>query len=264
MILKTIINTKLSLLAKCLLVSVFMHGVMWLVAPEKFSNLELNTLLQDQIVQVKDRFIEVKSLPKLQQATETKKVSSEPIVTKVKPQKFTKRLKRKKKIRKRNKIVKQVTPKKLAEVKPVKNFPSLADSTASTKKEIQSQELSVRQATKPTVEGQTQVARRISKSELRGILRGYYKSLNSLMREKRAYPRSARRLGLEGTVLVEMVVNQKGQIITVKLAQSSGHELLDQAAIAQVQQIGKVPSMPKQLNRPSMTFRIPFEYRLQS
>ena len=110
----------------------------------------------------------------------------------------------------------------------------------------------------------TQVAQRISKSALRGILRGYYKNLNSLMSTRRDYPRSARRLGLEGTVLVEMVINSKGRILSVKLAQSSGHEVLDQAAIAQVHKIGKVPSIPNQIKRNSMTFRIPFEYRLQS
>ena len=110
----------------------------------------------------------------------------------------------------------------------------------------------------------TQVAQRISKSALRGILRGYYKNLNSLMSTRRDYPRSAPRLGLEGTVLVEMVINNKGRILSVKLAQSSGHEVLDQAAIAQVHKIGKVPSIPNQIKRNSMTFRIPFEYRLQS
>ena len=110
----------------------------------------------------------------------------------------------------------------------------------------------------------TQVAQRISKKDLRGILRGYYKNLNSLMSARRDYPRSARRLGLEGTVLVEMVINHEGQILSVKLIQSSGHEVLDRAAIAQVHKIGRVPSIPDQIKRSSMTFRIPFEYRLQS
>jgi protein TonB len=45
------------------------------------------------------------------------------------------------------------------------------------------------------------------------------------------YPLSARRKGWEGRVLVEVLVSPEGRAREVKLARSSGHEILDAAAL---------------------------------
>jgi periplasmic protein TonB len=105
---------------------------------------------------------------------------------------------------------------------------------------------------------------RLTRSQLRGLMKGYYQSLNTLMRRSRAYPRSARRQRIEGTVLVEMKVGASGEIISVKVARSSGHSVLDKAALSSVQQMKHLPSPPQELNWRARVVRIPFEYRLQS
>ena len=105
---------------------------------------------------------------------------------------------------------------------------------------------------------------RLSKKKYRQLLRGYYSSLNHLMQSARAYPRGARRQGLEGIVMVEMVVEANGEISSVKLVRSSGHQILDKATLSQVQKMHHVPMIPKGLKKRSLIFRIPFEYRLQS
>ncbi|MFO0982927.1 MAG: energy transducer TonB [Planctomycetota bacterium] len=45
------------------------------------------------------------------------------------------------------------------------------------------------------------------------------------------YPAKARRLGLQGVVLIELDVGADGAILTVSVVQSSGHELLDDEAV---------------------------------
>jgi protein TonB len=49
------------------------------------------------------------------------------------------------------------------------------------------------------------------------------------------YPPLARRRGLEGTVQLDVLVNHRGGVNQVRLAETSGHDLLDRAAIAAVE-----------------------------
>jgi protein TonB len=49
-----------------------------------------------------------------------------------------------------------------------------------------------------------------------------------------AYPRSARRAGLEGVVKVAAVVNESGEVTGVEIFATSGHPVLDQAALEAV------------------------------
>ncbi len=48
------------------------------------------------------------------------------------------------------------------------------------------------------------------------------------------YPRMARRRGLEGTCVIEVLMDTRGEVITLALKQSTGHTILDQAALAAV------------------------------
>jgi protein TonB len=51
---------------------------------------------------------------------------------------------------------------------------------------------------------------------------------------KPRYPESARRQGVEGTVLLKVRVTQQGRVEAVQLERSTGHQDLDQAAIEAV------------------------------
>lgn len=277
--LKTIINTKSYLLTYSLILSVSLHLCTWLLAPSYNRSLFLNDALTAKAITVKDHFIEIIPEQKRSESKSADVASAQVAKPKKKPKKRKiKRVNKVKRVSKRRNKKKRKQPivvKKTLQVqkpakKPARTQLATSNAFASSKTKANQpvSENSNNNAVKTensTSEGsETQVAQRISKSALRGILRGYYKNLNSLMSTRRDYPRSARRLGLEGTVLVEMVIDHRGQILSVKLVQSSGHQVLDQAAIAQVHKIGKVPSIPNQIKRNSMTFRIPFEYRLQS
>jgi protein TonB len=50
------------------------------------------------------------------------------------------------------------------------------------------------------------------------------------------YPRSARRRGHQGTVLLSVFVDSDGRVDTLKVLKSSGFEVLDEAALAAVHQ----------------------------
>jgi protein TonB len=50
------------------------------------------------------------------------------------------------------------------------------------------------------------------------------------------YPRLARRRGYQGTVVLEVLVDQKGRVGDLKVFQSSGHTVLDKAAMTSVKE----------------------------
>jgi protein TonB len=51
---------------------------------------------------------------------------------------------------------------------------------------------------------------------------------------KPRYPESARRQGVEGTVLLRVRVTEQGRVEAVQLERSAGHQDLDQAALKAV------------------------------
>lgn len=56
------------------------------------------------------------------------------------------------------------------------------------------------------------------------------------------YPSMARRLGQEGTVVLEVIVSTEGLAKSVRVQESSGHELLDQAALQAISRWKFVPA----------------------
>ncbi|MDP2824640.1 MAG: energy transducer TonB [Sulfuritalea sp.] len=60
------------------------------------------------------------------------------------------------------------------------------------------------------------------------------------------YPPEAVARGLEGEVLLLLTLSDSGQLVSAVLARSSGHALLDQAALDAARRIGALPGNPRQ------------------
>ncbi|MBI2870193.1 MAG: energy transducer TonB [Candidatus Omnitrophica bacterium] len=54
---------------------------------------------------------------------------------------------------------------------------------------------------------------------------------NLLENRPPAYPRAARLIGAEGTVVLQIIVGENGRSVRVEIEESSGHATLDQAAV---------------------------------
>ena len=74
------------------------------------------------------------------------------------------------------------------------------------------------------------------------------------------YPRKAERLGWQGTVRLRIRVNAAGVVLSVEVAESSGHEILDEAA---VQSFRKWVFCERQPGDPEIrTFAKPFTFQI--
>ncbi|MCK9294446.1 MAG: energy transducer TonB [Desulfobulbaceae bacterium] len=76
------------------------------------------------------------------------------------------------------------------------------------------------------------------------------------------YPALARRRGLEGVVQLDVLVNRRGGVNQVRLAATSGHELLDRAAVAAVENWLFTPGRRGEQTI-DMWVRVPIRFALQ-
>ena len=97
-------------------------------------------------------------------------------------------------------------------------------------------------------------------AELAAMESHYLKNVRQQIAEKRFYPRRARRMGHQGTVLLKLVLLPDGSIGKVSLAESSGTQTLDEAALAAVRRVGRFPPFPQGMKREDWVLTVPIRY----
>ncbi|MBW1699370.1 MAG: energy transducer TonB [Deltaproteobacteria bacterium] len=76
------------------------------------------------------------------------------------------------------------------------------------------------------------------------------------------YPRAARRRGLQGRVVLEVLVDTRGRVKDLKVFSSSGHSILDKAAVAAVKKWLFKPAV-KGDQKVEMWVRVPIRFALK-
>lgn len=79
---------------------------------------------------------------------------------------------------------------------------------------------------------------------------------------KPEYPRLARRRAYQGTVVLEVLVDQEGRVVDLRVFASSGHQVLDRAAMKSVKTWLFEPGMRGD-QRVAMWVRIPIRFQLK-
>jgi protein TonB len=80
--------------------------------------------------------------------------------------------------------------------------------------------------------------------------------------QMKRYPASARLNRWEGKVVLRAVIMEDGHIADLRIAQSSGHDVLDQDALGLIQQVSPIP-LKQPLGRPQVVVHIPISYKLE-
>lgn len=99
----------------------------------------------------------------------------------------------------------------------------------------------------------------------RALLREWTLAVNRILleRARRQYPRSAIEARREGTVTLAITIDPRGHISAVSVQRSSGHEVLDDSALATVRDVGEVPAPPEALGWQSRAVPMPIVYRVR-
>jgi len=95
------------------------------------------------------------------------------------------------------------------------------------------------------------------------ILAAYLATVRSLLEKHKRYPGEARRQWQQGVVVLSFTIGSNGEIAHSKVARSSGHQSLDEAARETLTRLSRFPPLPPQLNRSHLAIEVPLAFRLR-
>jgi protein TonB len=131
---------------------------------------------------------------------------------------------------------------------------------AVTAVEAQSQPQPLAQASAAAVVQRPSVkARPSAQADFGWLAESLWRRIEDLKR----YPSLARSRRWEGRVVVEAVIRHDGEILDCQIAESSGHGVLDQDALAVLRRASPLP-LKHPLGRDQVTILLPITYRLHS
>ncbi len=105
--------------------------------------------------------------------------------------------------------------------------------------------------------------RDLSEERRQILLKAYLQEVAARIHAVKTYPRNARRKGWEGTVVVKLQLAFTGEVQETDVAQTSGYELLDEAALEAVRNAHPFPQFPEGVMTSSLVVNIPIQFTLK-
>jgi len=97
----------------------------------------------------------------------------------------------------------------------------------------------------------------------RNAIRQYSQTVAARIVEDQRYPSDALKHGFEGRVLVSAEIGPDGQVRNARLLESSGHWMLDRAALDKVLATKNLPEPPMMLRGRGFTLGLPIIFRIE-
>jgi TonB family protein len=88
-----------------------------------------------------------------------------------------------------------------------------------------------------------------SRPSLSQIMRRFVQTVRRRIESRKRYPLAARKSLLEGRVGVRMTILKDGRLERIEIIESSGHRILDKAALESVRRSAPFPPFPKEAER---------------
>ena len=91
----------------------------------------------------------------------------------------------------------------------------------------------------------------------------YTDQVRAIIESNRIYPGTARRRKLEGTAIIQIRVNHKGDILKHRFVQSTNHHILDQAVLGMIKASDPLPAIPSSINKKTVSIKIPIGFQIK-
>ncbi len=88
----------------------------------------------------------------------------------------------------------------------------------------------------------------------------YGSRIGQLIQKNLQYPLSARKLGQQGVVMVNMTVGKDGQLLKAEIAKKSPYQAFNLSSLETIRRVGKFPPIPKEIGLDEYNFIIPVKY----
>jgi TonB family protein len=94
------------------------------------------------------------------------------------------------------------------------------------------------------------------------ILQRFTQNVRRRIESKKIYPLAARKSMLEGQVGLKITLLKSGQLETVEIIESSGHAILDKAAVESARKAAPFPSLPEGVERERVQMSIYLVFKM--
>lgn len=94
-------------------------------------------------------------------------------------------------------------------------------------------------------------------------LSNYLNQVRVLIENKKFYPASARRMKIEGEVLLKFTLDRQGNIKNVLFIQKSSFDPLNEAAMSALEQVRIFPAFPKEIIEDTLTIQQKISFKIQ-
>jgi len=101
-----------------------------------------------------------------------------------------------------------------------------------------------------------------AKPRLKDILQRFTRTVRKMIEAKKRYPLAARKSMIEGRVGVKMTILKNGQLERTEIVESSGHAILDRAALGSVRRSAPFPPLPKEVERKRIQINIYLVFKM--
>ena len=103
----------------------------------------------------------------------------------------------------------------------------------------------------------------LSEEEFQKIWGSFTNTVRQQIARAKNYPSSARKKGQEGKAFLKFKLDKDGSVANLSIVQSSGHNLLDEAAIRAIKEAAPYPPIPDELNRSYALLKLPISFILK-
>ena len=95
-------------------------------------------------------------------------------------------------------------------------------------------------------------------------LKAYLNLILQVLEKHKRYPKAAKRLAMNGKVVLQFVILPDGQVINPQITQSSGHRLFRTAALQALSRVGQMPPFPSDMRRRKLLVEVPISYQIKN
>jgi protein TonB len=88
--------------------------------------------------------------------------------------------------------------------------------------------------------------------------------LGRAIAKHKSYPKIAQMRGWEGEVMLDLKIDENGNVISAKVRESSGHEALDNQALEMVRKASPFPTPPDALRSHTFNISVPVLFKLET
>lgn len=112
-------------------------------------------------------------------------------------------------------------------------------------------------------ENTNEINNEIKQDSIDAIKENYLYKLRQKINNSKSYPKMARRMNQEGTVLMNFLINNEGKIVNLKVEKSSRYKSLNKAAKSAIKKVGTFEPIPKELKLTQWEIIIPVVFSIK-